>query len=312
MPDSRDRQLSDRNRSHRSRSPRREHHHKSHRRRSKSPRRQPDHLPLGARPLSKHDLDSYRGLLALYLDLQKHLDIDELSIDEVKGRWKSFYGKWNRGELAEGYYDPVTKAKAVRSANGSSAPRAQQEPVSAVPTKTSESDDEDDDDYGPSLPDAVAVHKSQGPRVPTLEDIQDRREQALEDEEARREDMRYERKQDRKQQKERLEELVPRAEPGSRERQLEKKQEKTAANRAFREARSPGAEDVGEKDLLGDDESYKAQLRANEKKKSERELRKEETLRARAAEREERLAEHRAKEAKTMDMLKAMAKQRFG
>jgi len=147
-----------------------------------------------------------------------------------------------------------------------------------------------------------------------LEDIQDRREQALEDEEARRDDMRYERKQDRKQQKERLDELVPRAEPGSRERQLEKKQEKTAANRSFREARSPGAEDVGEKDLPGDDsvEGYKAQLRANEKKKSERELRKEESLRARAAEREEKLAEHRAKEAKTMEMLKAIAKQRFG
>jgi len=136
----------------------------------------------------------------------------------------------------------------------------------------------------------------------------------LEDQDALRDDLRYERKQDRKQQKERLDELVPRAEPGSRERQLEKKQEKTSANRSFREARSPGAEDVGEKDLMGDDsvEGYKAQLRANEKKKSERELRKEETLRARAAERDEKLAEHRAKEAKTMEMLKAIAKQRFG
>ena len=136
----------------------------------------------------------------------------------------------------------------------------------------------------------------------------------MEDEEARREDIRYARKQDRKAQKERLEEMAPRAEAGTKERQLEKKQEKAAANRAFRDAKSPGAEEVGEGDLLGDDgvEGYKARLKENEKKRSERELRKEEALRARAAEREERLAEHRAKENKTMDMLKSLAKQRYG
>ena len=94
MSDRRDRRHGGRDRNQRSRSPNRDRHHRSHRRRNKSPRGQLDQLPLGARPLSKHDLDSYRGLLGLYLDLQKQLDIDELSIDEVKGRWKSFYGKW--------------------------------------------------------------------------------------------------------------------------------------------------------------------------------------------------------------------------
>ena len=95
---------------------------------------------------------------------------------------------------------------------------------------------------------------------------------------------------------------------------MEKKREVTVANRSFREAKSPGAEDIPEKDVMGDDglEGYKAQVRATERKKNERELRKEEIMRARAAEREERFAEHRAKEDKTMDMLKALAKQRFG
>lgn len=122
------------------------------------------------------------------------------------------------------------------------------------------------------------------------------------------------RKLDRKRQKERLEELAPRAEPGSRERQLEKKRETAVANRSFREAKSPGAEEVPEAGLMGDDgvETYKAQIKATEKKKNERELRKEDILRAREAEREERLAVHRAKEEKTMDMLKAIARQRFG
>lgn len=107
---------------------------------------------------------------------------------------------------------------------------------------------------------------------------------------------------------------MPRAEPGTRERQLEKKRETAAANRSFREARSPGAEDIKEGDLMGEDgaEGVKAHIKQLERKKTERELRKEEALRAKMAEREERLAEHRAKENKTMDMLKALAKQNFG
>lgn len=64
--------------------------------------------------------------------------------------------------------------------------------------------------------------------------------------------------------------------------------------------------------MMGDGglEGYKAKMQAQQKKKSERELRKEEALRAREVEREEKMAKHRAKEAKTMDMLKALA-QRF-
>ena len=118
---------------------------------------------------------------------------------------------------------------------------------------------------------------------------------------------------DRKRQKERLEELVPRAEPATRERQLEKKREKAEQTRSFRD-KSPGAAEVGDTDMFGDDgvDGYKAKTKEMEKKKNERELRKEEIWRARAKEREERLEEHRAKEAKTMDMFKSLAKERFG
>jgi hypothetical protein len=137
-------------------------------------------------------------------------------------------------------------------------------------------------------------------------------ELAEEDETARRQDLRFDRKMDRKSQKERLEELNPRAEPGSRERQLQKKREKAVTNRAFREEKSPGAEEVGESQLIGGEDGIKAHIQANQRKKSERELRKEEVLRAREAEREERLAHHRAKEDKTMEMLRSLARQRYG
>lgn len=51
-------------------------------------------LPLNARELTKHDLSAYLPMFALYLDIQKQIDVDELPEDEVKGRWKSFVKKW--------------------------------------------------------------------------------------------------------------------------------------------------------------------------------------------------------------------------
>ena len=131
---------------------------------------------------------------------------------------------------------------------------------------------------------------------------------------ARRDDIRFARKLDRKEQKAALEELVPRAEPGTRERQLEKKKEVNEKMKSFRE-KSPGAADIPDSELMGggdDMGSFKKQKQEVERKKNERELRKEEILRARQVEREERLQEYKAKEDKTMAMLKTLAKQRFG
>ena len=177
----------------------------------------------------------------------------------------------NRAELAEGWYDPVTKEKADRAAAEQktrhySPPPREQQHQDASTVQPAEDHDDSEDDYGPSLPTTIS---RVGPSVPSMQDLQYRNELAEEDETARRQDLRFDRKMDRRLQKERLEELNPRAEPGSRERQLEKKREKAVANRAFREEKSPGAE-------------------------------------------EERLAEHRAKEDKTMEMLKSLARQRYG
>ena len=51
-------------------------------------------LPFDALQLSRSDLLEYRPIFALYLDIQKGRLIEELPEDEVKGRWKSFLGKW--------------------------------------------------------------------------------------------------------------------------------------------------------------------------------------------------------------------------
>jgi hypothetical protein len=135
-----------------------------------------------------------------------------------------------------------------------------------------------------------------------------------EDRLAGRDDIRFARKADRKQQKEALEELVPREEAGTRERRLEKKKELNEKMKSFRE-KSPGAAEVPDSELMGGGDGlsdFKRQKQEFERGKNERELRKEEILRTRAAEREDRLAEYRQKEEKTMAMLKALAKQNFG
>lgn len=142
-------------------------------------------------------------------------------------------------------------------------------------------------------------------------------EQAEEDREAERDVLRHQRKADRQLQTERLDEIAPRAEAGTHERQMEKKREKADSNRSFAAAKlgGDGMPDVPDSDLMGEEgglEGYKRQKMEAERKKSERELRKEEIWRARAAEREERLRAYKNKEADTMSGLVALAKARFG
>ncbi|TKA67617.1 hypothetical protein B0A55_09264 [Friedmanniomyces simplex] len=258
-----------------------------------------------------------------------------LSEEEVKGRWKSFLGKWNRGELAEGWYDPEMKGRAEERFVAAAAPPAnrgklggtaaalgigagvgtaydQQHRNQDSDPDPDEDSDDDEDDYGPLLPSlppftsataatAPPPHprpKPPGPSIPTLQDLQLRREH-----------------------QQRLDELAPRADPGSRERQLEKKREVSASHNAAHAAKEGGGDggdaEVGDRELLGDggdedEASHKAAVKKLEKQKGERELRKEEVLRARAAEREERVAEVRRKEERTMGVLREMARQRFG
>lgn len=112
-------------------------------------------------------------------------------------------------------------------------------------------------------------------------------------------------------------EITPRAEPGTRERQLEKRREAAAANRSFAEARRGGSPEAApEEELMGagdnDLASLKREKDKDQRKKNEREIRREEILRARAAERDERVQKYREKEEETIGWLQTLAKQRFG
>ncbi|KAL1873666.1 hypothetical protein Plec18167_006183 [Paecilomyces lecythidis] len=190
-------------------------------------------------------------------------------------------------------------------------------------------DDEDDEDYGPKLPhpDMSVVSSERmtgarsGPTIPNTQDLEIRRETAVADAIAAREDRYKERRAEIHSHKSEIrhieDEVAPRAEPGTHERRMEKRREAAAANREFARTVRGGSpmEAAPEAELMGAENELDALKKEREKeqrKKNERELRREEMMRARVAEREERLQRYRQKEEETMGWLKALAKQRFG
>ncbi|PTB77800.1 hypothetical protein M440DRAFT_1375328 [Trichoderma longibrachiatum ATCC 18648] len=309
------------------------HHHRHHHHHSSSRTEKPiaAELPYGARHLSKDDLKAFEPLFAEYLSLQKQLDIADMDEREIRGRWKSFVGKWNRGELAEGWYDPemfqriLARYPAAEGQPHGGEERQQhqhQHQQQYAPRGVSRDDerseshgddDSEDEDYGPVLPGALGGSRRVGAGIPNKEDLALRDELVEESREADREELRAARKADRKLQKERLEELVPRAEAGTRERKLEKRQEVNEKMRQFRD-KSPGGE-VRDSELMGGGDSLEEYKKAKEKeqrRKSEREIRREEMERARREEIEAKRRAWQEKEERTVSMLRELARQRFG
>ncbi|KAL9602364.1 MAG: hypothetical protein Q9219_001930 [cf. Caloplaca sp. 3 TL-2023] len=302
--------------------------HRHHRQRTRSP--QPHHarptstapitLPFQAQLIRKGDLEHYKPIFGLYLDIQKHLILEDLDEREVRGRWKRLTLVRNRGELAEGWYDPETLRKARASAAADEHHRLPSGPLKDEEHNLAD-EEEEDDGFGPALP-AVSTGdtrsgKQSGPSIPNLQDLQVQRELEAEASLQDRESLRYARKEDRRLQKEQLDDLVPRATAGTKDRQLERKADLRASNNAFASAKSDATfAEVPEADLMGDEEGglggYKKKKAEEERKKNEREIRREAILRARKEERDERIKAYKAKEEKTMEGLVALAKARFG
>lgn len=223
-------------------------------------------------------------------------------------------------------------------------PRGQDRPAtSADHDEEEEEENDDDDEYGPNLPHtAPRLGPSSGPTIPTTQDLQLRKgtsslifiipslrilnssttESAIEDSISARRTAQKQHRADmrahRTARRDLEDEVAPRAEPGTHERRLEKRQDNAAANRSFAESRRDGspADAAPDEELMGSGENDLAAIKKaqekEERKKNEREIKREEILRARAAEREERVQKYRQKEDETIGWLKALAKQRFG
>lgn len=86
----------------------------------------------------------------------------------------------NRGELAEGWYDPQTLRKAQSAANDPITPSQTSIPANSSQEDLIEDDDDDDDDgYGPALPsksdqriERARTLKQSGPSIPNIQDLE--------------------------------------------------------------------------------------------------------------------------------------------
>jgi len=252
----------------------------------------------------------------------------------------------NGGKLAEGWYDPRTFQRAIASNSAIASPNSKA-PSTRRPERNAthighgdagkhtdtgqdeepdDNDDNDDNEFGPALPQLSRglsrpmFSSRPGPSIPKLQDIQYARELAAEEIISSRKqassDLRADRKSEKAIRSANLDEIAPRAEAGTRERQLEKRRELAASNRAFASAKTdPTDVELLEADVMGGEDSWgelKRLKEMEERKKSEREIRREEIMWARREEREERLREMREKEDKTMEMLREIARVRFG
>jgi hypothetical protein len=242
-------------------------------------------------------------------------------------------GARNRGQLAEGWYDPQqleTAAQAPRQPTPP--PRPTREAPRPAPGPAPADDaSSDSEDLGPALPtrqSAVSGHT-----IPSFGDLRLKRgksgshpsatpltpptEDEAEDFEDRRAQLRQERRAERALEKARLDELAPKAEAGTRERQLEKRREAAASNRAFAAAKDGGdAPEVADGELLGEGEdslqSFRREKQEQERRKTDKQLRRDEIARARRAEREERVREFQQREERTMEGLMKLARERYG
>lgn len=89
----------------------------------------------------------------------------------------------NRGELAEGWYDPATKEKALASVSEEYAeyphPRGQSPPdYGPVPREQSIHGHGDDGQYGPAPPPNPERSSKAGPAIPTFQDLEMRKGRA--------------------------------------------------------------------------------------------------------------------------------------
>ncbi|KAG5914007.1 hypothetical protein E4U53_004732 [Claviceps sorghi] len=313
------------------RSRRRRHRDESREKKHTQPAQPVVRLPFSARRIGKADYGVFEPLFAHYLDLQKQKDLWAMDEREARGRWKSFAKKWNRGELVEGWYDPDTFAKcaseyeAVGEAGWASQEddgdedhgRGGRAGDAAAGVKSGWNDDDGDgdgdgDDYAPVLP-GERPRVRAGAKSATMQELSLRDELVEEERATQRQELRQARREDRALQKERLEELVPRAEAGTRERKLEKKKEVNEVMRQFRD-KSPGVE-VAEAQLMGGGDGvddYKREREKEKRRRTARQIRREEFERAKMEEMEHRRKLWREREAGTVDMLRELARQRFG
>ena len=185
-----------------------------------------------------------------------------------------------------------------------------------------QAEDDDDDAFGPALPQSnpsSTLIATAGPSIPNTHDLRARDEDIASARtatfHAAYTELTASRASERKLHASALDDLTSRAAPGTKDRQLEKRREAAYGNRSFADgAHEGGMTEMVDEDVMGTDGlvELKRLKEAEGRKKSEREVKREEMMRARKAEREEQVRGMREREERTVGMLKELARARFG
>ncbi|KAK8849574.1 hypothetical protein IAR55_004909 [Kwoniella newhampshirensis] len=273
---------------------------------------------MGIKEISEEDyfLKSYEFKLWLKDERSKYLD--EMSSESAHKYFRKFVRRWNDGALEPVYYKPpttsipaaantaykwgfATRGDAVISTSLASI-RADVDRMTHSSSKPTSGFGPPIGPVGPSLP-SSSISTRLGPTLPTASD----RQYALETAADQRKN---ERKQAAKDIYNKADELVPRQ--GGKEGKIEEKRATNNENRKYRDKDVTEGLEVEESTLLGDSGGFAAALKARNEAAARRTGKKDVMMADRRAADQERLSERRAKESATMDMFKAMAKERFG
>ncbi|EIW71645.1 hypothetical protein TREMEDRAFT_67879 [Tremella mesenterica DSM 1558] len=269
---------------------------------------------LGVNKISEEDYFVRSNEFRYWLKHSKGRYLDELSSDTARNYFGKFVRRWNSGSLEKRFYKVSTFppgattnyrwsfANPSSSSHRSPSPRQISHPqikndvstLVKVKIEISKNISDTELEPGPRL-------SRLGPSLPSAAD----RQLALEQEQ---ESRKREKKVGRDKLYERVIEVVPKN--GGREGKMEERRATNAANKEMRE--KDVVPEIDEGVLLGENDSFAAALRARNIAESRRMDKKAIALAERRAADEERLSERRSKEAATMNMFKAIARERFG
>ncbi|EAL20853.1 hypothetical protein CNBE2140 [Cryptococcus deneoformans B-3501A] len=271
---------------------------------------------MGVKEISEDDYFLKSNEFRLWLKEERGKYLDEMSSESAHKYFRKFSRRWNDGALNRKYYNspeplPATSSTGYRwsfaSRGDVSLPSVRADvgrmAKSSVPaTGPGRPADEIGPSYGPTFPPPITSRRL-GPTLPSASD----RQYAVE---AAQEARKVERKAAYKEDYRRADEVVPRS--GGREGKMEEKRATNAENRTFREKDVTAGLEVDEGTLMGDSGSFAAALRRRDEAESRRRERKELANLNTKSSVNERLQERKQKETATMEMFKAMAKERFG
>ncbi|WWC65951.1 uncharacterized protein I303_108573 [Kwoniella dejecticola CBS 10117] len=266
---------------------------------------------MGVKEIDEDDYFLKSNEFKHWLKEEKGKYLHEMSSDSAHKYFRKFVRRWNDGLLTPDQYHPPSRTKASENtgykwsfaergdtASNLSSIRADVQRSTHSSTKPGSSMYLAGPSIGPSR-----SGPSIGPSIPSSSDRQYGAELAQDARKA-------ERKSHLKDMYNRADELVPKS--GGKEGKMEERRAANAENRKFRDKDMTAGLEVDEGTLMGDTGSFAAALRAREQAEARRRDKKDFAMQDRRAADSERLQERKAKENATMDMFKAMARERFG